>query len=141
MDFFWYCKCIGIDTIAAMNHSSFTKQRDQVLEQMRALDRMRRGSLSRQFFKAADKGEADRGPYYVLQGYLKGRKFSERVAANKAAQVEEEVENYRRFQGLCERFVTLTDEMTRMADEEPGSKKNSRKKRSPKSSSAKRAPS
>jgi hypothetical protein len=124
-----------------MNLSSLAQQRDQVLDQMRVLDRMRRGSLSRQFFKAVTKGEADRGPYYVLQGYLKGRKFSERVPAKKAAQVEEEVENYRRFQELCERFVTLTDQMTRMADEEPGGKKNSRKKRSPKSSSAKRTPS
>jgi len=130
-----------MDTIASMNLSSLARQRDQILEQMRALDRMRRGSLSRQFFKAVTKGGADRGPYYVLQGYLKGRKFSERVPAKKAAQVEEEVENYHRFQELCERFVTLTDRMTRMADEEPGSKKNSAKKRSPKNASAKRTPS
>jgi hypothetical protein len=127
--------------MALMNLSSLAQQRDQVLEHMRALDRMRRGSFSRQFLKARGKGDAARGPYYVLQGYFKGEKFSERVPAEKASRVEEEVANYRRFQELCERFVTITDQMTRMTDEEPGSKKNSRKKRSPRNSSAKRRPS
>lgn len=123
-----------------MTSSSLAKQRDQVLEQMRSLDRMRRGSLSRQFLKTA-KDKTSRGPYYVLQGYLKGQKFSERIPAEKAPEVEEEVENYRRFQQLCERFVTLTDQMTRLADDQAGSKKNSRRKKSPKSASGKRPPS
>lgn len=123
-----------------MTSSSLAKQRDQVLEQMASLDRMRRGSLSRQFFKATPKQTA-RGPYYVLQGYFKGQKFSERIPAEKAPQVEEEVENYRRFQQLCEDYVTLTDQMTRLADEQAGSKKNSGPKRSPGSASRKRTPS
>lgn len=111
-----------------MTSFSLAKQRNQVLEQMGSLDRMRRGSLSRQFLKAT-KGKAARGPYYVLQGYLKGKKFSERIPTEKAPQIEEEVENYRRFQQLCEQFVTLTDQMTRLADEQAGSKKNSRAKK------------
>jgi len=123
-----------------MTSSSLAKQRDQVLEQMGSFDRMRRGSLSRQFLKAT-KSQTARGPYYVLQGYCKGKKFSERIPADKAPQVEEEVENYRRFQQLCEEYVTLSDRMTRLADEQAGSKKNSGRKRSPRSASRKRTPS
>ena len=108
---------------------------------MRSLDRMRRGSLSRQYLKAA-KDKPPQGPYFVLQGYLRGQKFSERIPADRAAQTELDVENYRSFQQLCERFVTLTDQMTQLADEEsPESKKNSRPRKSPKNISGKRTPS
>lgn len=124
-----------------MSISSLANQRDQVLEQMRSLDRMRRGSLSRQYLKAA-KDKPPQGPYFVLQGYLRGQKFSERIPADRAAQTELDVENYRSFQQLCERFVTLTDQMTQLADEEsPESKKNSRPRKSPKNISGKRTPS
>jgi len=65
--------------------SQLEQRRDQILQQMKAIDRLRRGSLSRQFFKNPHStSQARQGPYYVLQGYIQGQKFSERVSADLA---------------------------------------------------------
>ena len=96
---------------------------------MKAIDRLRRGSLSRQFFKKRSAGpKAQQGPYYVLQGYIQGQKFSERIPAEQAAQVEPLVSNYKRFEELAEEFVSVTDQLTRMSQTAPDAKKNSRRK-------------
>lgn len=109
---------------------------------MRSLDRMRRGTLSEQFFRSsADLGAKTRGPYYVLQSCLKGRKVSERIPANRAEQVGIEVENYRRFQQLADEFVSLTDRITRESADVSDSKKNSRPRKSKKRVCAKPTPS
>lgn len=86
-------------------------RRRHLLQQLTALDRLRRGSLSRQFFKK--RGQARQGPYYVLQGYCHGRKFSERVPAQHVAQLQPLVANYKRWVQLAEALVTVTDRMTR----------------------------
>ncbi len=108
--------------------TQLNQQRDQILDQIRALDQMRRGSLSRQFF-ASPKGNASatHGPYFVLQGYLQGQKFSKRIAAEEAGAVETQVANYKRFQELADQFVTVTEQLT--LQEEP--KKNSARKSKP----------
>lgn len=117
------------------------QQRESILLQMKTIDRLRRGSLSKQFFKAPPGAEARRGPYYVLQGFFQGRKFSERVPPDQAAQVQQEVNNYRRFQTLAEEFVTLSDRITRLHDQPPDIKKNYSRRRSPMNSSRKPPPS
>jgi hypothetical protein len=115
---------------------SLEEQREQLLEQMRSIQRLRRGCFRRQFFKLEQAGRTvTRGPYYLLQGFIKGRKFAERVCAEAAERVSQQVQNYKRFQELADRFVTVTDQITRLADQSSGSKKNSRPKRSPPSAS------
>jgi hypothetical protein len=105
------------------------QQREEVLEQMRAIDRLRRGAFSQHFLRRRKSGKTHtHGPYFVLQGYLRGQKFSQHIPAEQAARVAVDVENYQRFQALAERFVTLTDEMTRLEDQ-PDSKKNSRRRK------------
>jgi len=125
-------------------HDSFSQleqRRNQILQQMMAIDRLRRGSLSRQFFKKPHSpSKAQRGPYYVLQGYIQGRKFSERVPADRAPQLEPLVANYKRFEKLAEEFVSVTDQLTRLSQAAPEAKKNSRR-RSARSGSAKPTPS
>jgi len=118
------------------NIDSVRQQRDLLLQQMQAIDRLRRGSLSRQFFRSAPGDPAHRrGPYYVLQGYFHGQKFSERIPADQAEVVEQDVANYRHFQQLAEQFVSLTDQFTRLQDQAKDSKKNSsRRKFTPNSS-------
>jgi hypothetical protein len=109
--------------------SQLEARREQILQQIKAIDRLRRGSLSRQFFKKRrSHPKAQQGPYYVLQGYVQGRKFSERVPAQQAAQLEPLVANYKRFEQLAEEFVSVTDQITRLAEEQPEAKKNSRRK-------------
>lgn len=121
--------------------SQLEKRREQVLQQIQAIDRLRRGSLSRQFFKRsrAD-SKTQPGPYYVLQGYVQGQKFSERIPAQQAQQIEPLVANYKRFEELAEEFVSVTDQITRLSQGAPEAKKNSRR-RSGRSASGKPTPS
>ena len=101
-------------------------RREQILQQIQAIDRLRRGSLSRQFFKERRAGsKTPQGPYYVLQGYVQGQKFSQRVPAEQAPQIEPLVANYKRFEELAEEFVTVTDQLTRLSQAAPEAKKNS----------------
>lgn len=120
---------------------SLHQKRDLVLQQMRAIDHLRRGSLSQQFFKASAGQKNQRGPYFVLQGFFRGKKFSQRISADQAPQVQEQVENYRRFQTLAEEYVTLSDEITRLESQDSESKKNSNRRNSPTRSSGKPKPS
>ena len=121
--------------------SQLEARRDQILQQMKALDRLRRGCLSRQFFKKPHASpQARQGPYFVLQGYLHGQKFSERVPADQVPQIEPLVANYKRFEALAEEFVSVTDQLTRLSQAAPDAKKNSRR-RSARSASAKPTPS
>jgi hypothetical protein len=118
------------------------RQKQQgLLQQLQAIDRLRRGSLSQQFFKSPGRPTTRRGPYYVLQGFFRGKKFSERVPQDQAAQVKLDVDNYRRFQALAEDYVTVSDQITRLQDQSPDSKKNSSPRRSPPPSSRKPPPS
>lgn len=113
------------------NLDSLQQQRQQLVQQMQAIDRLRRGSLSKQFFKAPTPSRSRCGPYYVLQGFLRGKKFSQRIPEDQAGQVQSDVDNYRRFQDLAEQFVTLSDQITRLRDQSEGSKKSSSPKGSP----------
>lgn len=104
---------------------SLRSQRDAVLERMKDIDHLRRGSLSRQFFKSRRDGKViQAGPYFVLQCSFKGKKCSARIPTADAEQVEQHVENFRRFNGLAEEFVTLSDQITQLECAAADSKKN-----------------
>jgi hypothetical protein len=124
-----------------LSRSQLEERREQILQQIQAIDRLRRGSLSRQFFKKRRADcKAPQGPYYLLQGYVQGKKFSERVPAEQAPQLEPLVANYQRFEELANEFVTVTDQLTRLSQGAPDAKKNSRR-RSGRNGSGKPTPS
>jgi hypothetical protein len=123
------------------NLAALRQKQPVLLQQMQAIDRLRRGSLSRPFFKSPGRSAARRGPYYVLQGFFRGQKFSARVPADQAAQVQQDVDNYRRFQALAEDYVTVSDQIARRQDQRQDRKKNSSPRRSPPPSSRKPPPS
>lgn len=92
---------------------------------MKQIDHLRRGSLSRQFFKTRRAGKVvEVGPYFVLQCFFKGKKCSERVPASRAGEVEKQVENFRHFNALAEEFVSLSDQITQRESSVEDSKKN-----------------
>jgi hypothetical protein len=125
-----------------LNLNDLLQKRQSILVQMQSIDRLRRGSLSKQFFNSPPSAHAARhGPYYVLQGFFHGKKFSQRIPQEQAAQVERDVDNYRRFQTLAEEYVTVSDQITRLPDQSQESKKNSSRRRSPKNNSRKPPPS
>ena len=100
-------------------------QRDAVLDRMKQIDHLRRGSLSRQFFKTQRDGKTvESGPYFVLQCSFQGKKCSERIPASQAQEVETQVENFRLFNALAEEFVTLSDQITQRECSGEDRKKN-----------------
>jgi len=116
--------------------------RDSLLAQLKAIDRLRRGSLSRQVYVKKQAGlTLTQGPYYVLQGFHKGKKFSQRIPAEQADQVQQHVDNFKRFRDLADQCISLTDQITQLAEAGPDRKKNSRRRRSKSSASGKPRPS
>ena len=99
------------------------QQQQSILDQMQASDRLRRSSLSCQFFPAAGPHAARRGPYYLLQGFVLGREFSARVPQDQAPKIQPDVDHYRCFRQLAEDYVTVTDQLTRAQDAHPSLKK------------------
>ena len=118
-------------------------KREDVLGRMKQIDHLRRGSLSRQFFKSQRNGKTvEFGPYFVLQCSFNGKKCSERITASDAEQVERQVENFRLFNDLAEQFVSLSDQITRLECSVDHGKKNaSTRPTASKSNSRKRRPS
>lgn len=118
------------------------RQREEVLHKIQTIDRLRRGTLSEQFFTKEREGKRVRqGPYYVLQCYLKGCKCSERIPAEQAEQVKSDVANYQLFQELAEQFVKITDQITRWENGQSDAKKNSSHRRSRRNNSENHEPS
>ena len=117
-------------------------QRDVIFHQLKAIERLRRGTLSRQVYciKQAQQPRTQ-GPYYTLQAFHKGKKFSQRIPAQRAEQVQQQVDNFKHFQDLADQCITLTDQITQLAEGMPDSKKNSSRRRSTTNSSAKLKPS
>jgi hypothetical protein len=102
------------------------QKRQAILQQIQSIERLRRGSFSEQIFRRKKEGQTlTYGPYYVLQGFRQGQKFSERIPAKEAPQVTEDVRNYQRFQHLAEQFVDVTDQLTRSQSSKSDAKKNS----------------
>ena len=92
-------------------------QRDALLAQLKSIDRLRRGTLSRQVFtKEQDGRTVTQGPYFVLQGFQGGRKFSQRIPAPAADRVQEQVDNFKQFQALADQCISLTDQITQLAE-------------------------
>jgi hypothetical protein len=122
--------------------SELRRQREQILQEIQSIDRLRRGTLSEQFFLKRRKGKTIRqGPYYVLQCYLKGSKCSERIPAQQAEQARADVANYQRFHELADQFVQITDRITRLENGQADAKKNSKRRKLPKNSSENPGPS
>ena len=113
-------------------------QRQAFLAQLQSIERLRRGTLSRQTYtKKLAGGDRTQGPYFVLQGFHQGKKFSQRVPAARAAQVQEQVDNFKRFQRLADQCVSVTDELTQLAQGLPDAKKNSSRRKSIRRASSK----
>ena len=88
-------------------------RREQILQEMGEIDRICRGHLSEQFFKAKQGGKTvRRGPYYVLQRWLKGKNLCERINADQVEPVRQGVDGYKRFRQLADEFVDVCEQIT-----------------------------
>lgn len=108
--------------------TDYEQRRSEILNAMAQLDRMQCGHLSEQFFETQRGGrKVLRGPYYVLQHWLDGKKVCRRVPAEQAQQARLDVEGYRRFELLAREFAQITERWTLERAVEPESKKNAPK--------------
>ena len=87
------------------------KRQAEILEEMGRITRMRRGHLTEQYNRkrSLDGTERRWGPYYTLQAWVGGKNRSERVPAEVAPQVRQDLQNYAKFAELCERYVEVAE--------------------------------
>ncbi|MDI6763076.1 MAG: hypothetical protein QME83_08595 [Thermodesulfobacteriota bacterium] len=87
-------------------------RRNRILEEMRSIRSMRRGTINEQYFKTrlkGRKGMVHQGPYYILSRREEERTVSRRLrSAAELQQAQKDVAEYKRFLGLCQEFEQLT---------------------------------
>ena len=103
-------------------------RRREILEEMSAITRMRRGTVNEQYFEVRQKdGSTVRhGPYFLHSRTEKGKSFNRRLGSEEVERYREETENCRRFKDLSNRYVIICEEL---ADEETVEKKRPKPRR------------
>jgi hypothetical protein len=105
--------------------------RQEILQQMAAITRMRRGTVNEQYFDVRQKdGSVVRhGPYFLYSRTEKGKSFSARISPEEVERYREETENCRRFKELSNRCVVICEGLAEAAEEGLEKKRSKRKRR------------
>ena len=116
-------------------------RRNGILEEMRSIRSMRRGTINEQFFKTrlrGRKGMAHQGPYYVLSRREAEKTVSRRLrSVAELEQARKDVAQYKRFLGLCQEFEGLTARLGELERDEQGLEQEKKRFRSPSSKTEK----
>ena len=116
-------------------------RRNGILEEIRSIRSMRRGTINEQYFKTRLKGRkgiVHQGPYYVLS-----RREGQKTASNRLRseaeldQARRDVAEYKRFLGLCQEFERLTSRLGELERSEQGLEQEKKRFRSPSSKTGK----
>jgi hypothetical protein len=107
-------------------------KREAILEEIRSIRSMKRGTINEQFLKVPRKGEKEtvlRGPYYVLSRREGGKTVSQRLTSpSQLEQARREVAAHKRFVELCQEFEKLTEQLGEIESQrEPAVEKKRRK--------------
>jgi hypothetical protein len=112
-------------------------RRNAILEQIRSIRSMRRGTINEQYFKTRLKGKkgiVHQGPYYVLSRREEEKTVSRRLrSATELEQAQKDVAEYKRFLGLCQEFERLTSRLGELERREQGLEQEKKRFRSPSS--------
>jgi hypothetical protein len=118
-----------------MSPADRESERLDLLHQMGAITRMRRGSVNVQSFtqRRKDGSVVTQGPYYLYSRTEQRRSYSQRIPQDAVEQYRAETENCRRFKALAQQYIRVCEGLTEQGAE---GKKNSRP-RSPRRSAPK----
>ena len=112
-------------------------RRNAILEEMRSIRSMRRGTINEQYFQVrlkGTKGMVDQGPYYVLSKREGQKTVSRRLrSAVELEQAQKDVAEYKRFLGLCQEFERLTARLGELESGEQGLEQEKKRFRLPSS--------
>ena len=112
-------------------------RRNAILEEMRSIRSMRRGTINEQYFKTRLKGKkgiVHQGPYYVLSRREGDKTVSKRLrSVAELQQTQKDVVEYKRFLGLCQEFERLTSRLGELERGEQGLEQEKKRFRSPSS--------
>jgi hypothetical protein len=110
-------------------------RRNALLEEMRSIRSMRRGTINEQYFKTYSKGKKEmkqQGPYYVLSRREGGKTVSQRMTSPaELEQARREVEAYKKFLLLCREFEQLTTRMGELERDNREMEREKKRQRSP----------
>jgi hypothetical protein len=99
-------------------------RRNAIIEQMRSIRSMRRGTISEQHFKTHLKGRKGvvlQGPYYVLSRREGEKTVSKRLTSPiELERARKDVAEYKKFLGLCQEFERLTARLGELERGEQG---------------------
>ena len=99
-------------------------RRNAIIEQMRSIRSMRRGTISEQHFKTHLKGRKGvvlQGPYYVLSRREGEKTVSKRLTSPiELERARKDVAEYKKFLGLCQEFERLTARLGELERAEQG---------------------
>jgi hypothetical protein len=114
-------------------------QRDVLLAEMKSIRSMRRGTINEQYLQvphATMRQPVKRGPYFVISRYDPARKktISQRLTSpEEVAQVQRDVDAYKRYVSLCDEFEGLTERLGEL-EHASGSDRVEKKRRRSRSS-------
>lgn len=111
------------------------RQRERVLEQMRGISSMKRGTINEQFVAVLRQGKPTgrrRGPYYVFSRREGKRTVSRRLrSAQEVQQAREDVAAHQRFVALCKQFEDLTERLGELQQGQPDHEREKKRRSSP----------
>jgi hypothetical protein len=112
-------------------------RRNAILEQMRSIRSMKRGTVNEQYFKTRLKGRkgiVHQGPYYVFSRREGQKTVSNRLrSAAELQQARKDVAEYKRFLGLCQEFERVIARLGELERSEQGLEQEKKRFRSPSS--------
>lgn len=114
------------------------ERREQLIEEIREIRTMRKGSVTEQYLKVEKKGQKEpviRGPYFLYTRKIKGKTVGQRLKKAEVERYRLEVEAYHRFQRLCDEYAQITE---KLGDIEMATKQEPQEKKIPKSRSKKK---